>query len=117
MIRHCDGTDPNLVRLIKTDDEPAPHVLTKVPCDCGLTFNDVERLVIHPHAEIGPKPDLDQISTITHEPLTGLCLTRTDSGTPELRIVHICSRYHEHLTWKVPQPDHRCDCGFTWTDQ
>lgn len=47
MIRHCDGTDPNLIR---PDD-----ILTStyVPCACGLKFDDVDRSVVHPHTEFG----------------------------------------------------------------
>jgi hypothetical protein len=36
MMRKCDGTDPNLLR----DGQP---------CDCGLAFDDVTRMVIYPH--------------------------------------------------------------------
>jgi hypothetical protein len=46
MIRTCDGTDPNLL-----DDS-----VTARPCACGLTFDDVERSVIHPHVYI-PTPE------------------------------------------------------------
>ena len=42
MIRHCDGTDPNLIRETETG---------YVPCDCGLTFDDVNHLVIFPRRE------------------------------------------------------------------
>lgn len=40
VIRHCDGTDPNLL----TDDGR--------PCACGQTFDDVERSTIHPHHSV-----------------------------------------------------------------
>lgn len=40
MMRTCDGTDPNLVGW------------NGAPCDCGLTFDDVELVVIYPHARI-----------------------------------------------------------------
>jgi hypothetical protein len=40
MQRTCDGTDPNLIG----EDGQA--------CNCGLTFDDVGRLVIYPHTEI-----------------------------------------------------------------
>lgn len=39
-MRHCDGTDPNLVDLYGN------------PCSCGLTFDDVDHLVLYPHARI-----------------------------------------------------------------
>lgn len=42
MMRRCDGTDPNLGR--------PGH-----PCDCGLTFDDVERSVIYPHDPVGAR--------------------------------------------------------------
>lgn len=58
MIRHCDGTDPNLIR-----DEPPwdpsqppgvrdPDVHSERPCDCGLTFDDVDHMVIYPHPAV-----------------------------------------------------------------
>jgi hypothetical protein len=58
MIRHCTGTDPNLIR----DGEP---------CDCGRTFDDVERLVIYPHTRIPSATEkaaiLDLLSTVPVE--------------------------------------------------
>jgi hypothetical protein len=46
MLRHCDGTDPNLQkRMVSDNDESIEYV----PCDCGLTFDDVNHLVIYPH--------------------------------------------------------------------
>lgn len=41
MRRHCDGTDPN---LLQADG--------RTPCACGLTFDDVEMTVIHPHTPV-----------------------------------------------------------------
>lgn len=46
MIRHCDGNDPNLVK--PDPDDPQRYI----PCDCGLTFDDVEHRVIYPHEQI-----------------------------------------------------------------
>lgn len=40
MIRHCDGTDPNLI------DGPTT---ASGPCVCGLTFDDVARSAVYPH--------------------------------------------------------------------
>lgn len=139
MIRHCDGTDPNLIRHLQRDSETPQINYISVPCDCGMTFDDVKHFVIYPHAEIPAKPTPEQIAaalseffptttaalselppptrTIIHEPRTGLCLARTDNGTEDLRVTHVCTRFHEHLSWKVPQPEHRCRCAFTWTDQ
>lgn len=47
MIRHCDGKDPYLVRSVDSDD-----LYTYVPCDCGLTFDDVKRMVVYPHEKV-----------------------------------------------------------------
>jgi hypothetical protein len=40
MIRHCDGTDPNLVGQ------------DGYPCECGEEFDDVDHLVLFPHMRI-----------------------------------------------------------------
>lgn len=37
MQRTCDGTDPNLLDIVGD------------PCNCGMTFDDVDRTVIYPH--------------------------------------------------------------------
>lgn len=39
--RHCDGSDPNLVR-----QNPNGRW---VPCNCGLIFNDEQYMVTYPH--------------------------------------------------------------------
>lgn len=49
MQRHCDGTDPNLTRPVREGEEPEGPWPDSRPCDCGLVFNDVYRLVIYPH--------------------------------------------------------------------
>lgn len=49
MIRTCDGTDPNLVNS------------QGKPCDCGLTFDDVELMVIHPHMAILSRAEKDDL--------------------------------------------------------
>lgn len=41
MRRECDGKDPNLL------DKPGGG-----PCNCGLTFDDVDYSVIYPHPRI-----------------------------------------------------------------
>jgi hypothetical protein len=48
MIRTCDGTDPNLLDS---------GLRTAGPCACGLTFDDVDRSVIHPHVFIPTADD------------------------------------------------------------
>lgn len=48
MIRRCDGTDPNLIRVNDQGE--------RKPCDCGLVFDDVDRMVIYPHAPVGGDP-------------------------------------------------------------
>lgn len=40
MMRHCDGTDPTLVRMTGG---------TGKPCRCGLTFDDCDQRVTWPH--------------------------------------------------------------------
>lgn len=58
MIRHCDGTDPNLVMLWdskrgeRVDPREAHGMLRQRRCDCGLTFDDVARMVVWPHMEV-----------------------------------------------------------------
>lgn len=49
MMRHCDGKDPNLVRKVG-DDWFVDGAY--VPCDCGLSFDDVDRSVVHPHVSV-----------------------------------------------------------------
>jgi hypothetical protein len=52
MMRTCDGNDPNLVKYVPGDKEDVA-----VPCDCGLTFDDVYHMVIYPHVKFaGPPP-------------------------------------------------------------
>lgn len=50
MIRHCDGTDPNLIMVV--EDEEHPTMERRVPCKCGLTFDDVKRMTIFPHHNV-----------------------------------------------------------------
>jgi hypothetical protein len=49
MIRYCDGNDPNLVRVSEDWDENQCVGVKYEPCACGLTFDDVNHLVIYPH--------------------------------------------------------------------
>lgn len=58
MIRHCDGTDVNVTREVYYN-EVGERLVTpwrtrdpatvNIACDCGATFDDVERMVIYPH--------------------------------------------------------------------
>lgn len=58
MIRTCDGTDVNLKREEVTRTTRAgQECMEWVPCDCGLSFDDVERLVIYPHHFIPNRED------------------------------------------------------------
>lgn len=41
MMRHCDGDDPNLVRRLPDG--------VYVPCDCDLSFDDIDHSVVYPH--------------------------------------------------------------------
>ena len=65
MIRHCDGTDPNLTRDIGNpprevgtytispwNDSARPGQLI-INCQCGRSFDDVDRSVIYPHDSLG----------------------------------------------------------------
>lgn len=50
MIRTCDGTDENLKREEVTRTSRAGQETVEwISCDCGLSFDDVERLVVYPH--------------------------------------------------------------------
>lgn len=49
MIRRCDGSDPNLTRDVREGERPSGPWPGSVPCDCGLVFDDVERMVTYPH--------------------------------------------------------------------
>lgn len=50
MIRMCDGKDPNLLKPDEHDDtQPWAGY---VPCDCGLVFDDEDRMTIYPHQEV-----------------------------------------------------------------
>jgi hypothetical protein len=51
MIRHCDGTDPTLVKE-KSDVNMWDCSGGYEPCDCGLTFDDVERMTVYPHERV-----------------------------------------------------------------
>ena len=55
MIRRCNGTDPNLLGMGG-----------KVPCGCGLEFDDVEREVIYPHRLIhgGRRPGTSRLRLV-----------------------------------------------------
>lgn len=56
MIRRCDGSDPNLTARDGSGF-----------CACGLTFDDVERMVIWPHYQIGPKLTLAELIALARE--------------------------------------------------
>jgi hypothetical protein len=70
MLRRCDGTDPNLLRLDPATCPACSSMSLRrrelvscglpcdaawhdspayVPCDCGQVFNDVNTIVIYPH--------------------------------------------------------------------
>jgi len=61
MMRHCDGTDQNLTRLVPETEAAGllvsywnsipsgPPGYVTVACNCGLTFDDEQRLVTWPH--------------------------------------------------------------------
>lgn len=51
MLRHCDGTDPNLIRKVRKGETPVGPWPDSVPCDCGAEFNDDNHLVVYPHQE------------------------------------------------------------------
>ena len=127
MMRHCDGNDPNLLTWSDRTLTGVP-MPTRVPCSCGLTFDDVERLTIFPHLPIGPKPTPEQVdrilaelatapgvspaTVIRHAPHPSLCLEEvtTAVGIQAQPILHVCTRYADH----VPDRKHICSCQFTW---
>lgn len=49
MMRHCDGSDPNL------------RDRGNNPCTCGQIFDDVSQSVIYPHASILSREEKDAI--------------------------------------------------------
>lgn len=64
-IRRCDGTDPNLTRQVPEEefdqDTMTLNMLWKVialpghvivNCQCGRVFDDVDRVVTHPHQPV-----------------------------------------------------------------
>jgi hypothetical protein len=53
MWRHCDGTDPNLIRKVYPDVTDLPtYRVAYEPCACGLMFDDVQRSTVWPHDRI-----------------------------------------------------------------
>lgn len=67
--RRCDGTDPNLTRQVPgiVFDEAVMTLARNwaftatdgnvvIQCQCGLVFDDVDRLAIYPHEFIGQQP-------------------------------------------------------------
>jgi hypothetical protein len=83
MIRHCDGTDPN---LLTTPCGP--------PCACGRRFDDEYRSVVFPHRPLPPPMttgQLDALHTIRQvverqtadaNRLRDLCKTANKMGVP-----------------------------------
>jgi len=66
MYRTCVGEDPNLVRVILKSEltpdmklspwQDLAHVdEVSIFCNCGTTFDDVERFVIYPHHLLPPE--------------------------------------------------------------
>jgi len=125
MIRHCDGTDPNLITW-SAETLTRESASVRVPCACGLTFDDVSREVVYPHKVIGPKPTIAEVeqmaafladtpgpTIIRHDrvarPTCDQETTVTDVGVV---IVHICVRFAEHCDHSYSQ--HICQCNFTW---
>jgi hypothetical protein len=50
MMRHCDGTDRNLMRERKDGEDPGECIWPgMVACDCGRVFDDVWHSTIYPH--------------------------------------------------------------------
>lgn len=61
MMRHCDGTDPYLIRPDRSAEADCPHTdendadcICTAPikwraCDCGKRFDDVNTTVTYPH--------------------------------------------------------------------
>jgi len=72
-MRLCDGSDPNLTREIPASAYnevtetispnwdralATPGVTRIICCNCGLQFDDEDRMVVYPHQFNGPKPVL-----------------------------------------------------------
>lgn len=55
MIRRCDGSDPHLISR-----HGSGH------CSCGLTFDDVERMVIWPHNQVRPRLTVSEIEWLVY---------------------------------------------------
>lgn len=71
MIRTCDGNDANLKRQIVTKvAHSGQEVVQWVPCDCGTTFDDVERLVIYPHYYIPTREDKEDLRVAVQNMVT-----------------------------------------------
>lgn len=57
MIRHCDGTDPNLRMRVFVDpvtgekSTKTDAISVERPCDCGGTFDDINHMTYYPHTQ------------------------------------------------------------------
>jgi hypothetical protein len=64
MFRYCDGTDPNLTRDVREDEESEGSWPDSVPCNCGRKFDDIYHSTIYPHVRIQPQltdGDVDEL--------------------------------------------------------
>jgi len=81
MIRTCDGTDANLKRELVTNTSPAGQEKVEwVSCDCGLAFDDVERLVVYPHHFIPNREDKAALVAAIDQ------MVKDDKSAEEIRI-------------------------------
>lgn len=68
MIRTCTGDDPTLSRYPHNDKGECPKhnpngscSCKPSPCNCGMTFEDDNHMVIYPHAEIPTREERDAL--------------------------------------------------------
>lgn len=68
MIRTCDGTDKNLLQeQVDRVAASGTESMHWVPCDCGLVFDDVERLVVYPHHFIPSREDKAELLALVDQ--------------------------------------------------
>jgi hypothetical protein len=85
MQRHCDGTDPNLIRPDGT------------PCDCGASFDDIDWTVIYPHQRIPSQAEKQVIVDRLITDLTAAGFFEADPDSPDgLRV----AEFFDPIEWQ-----------------
>jgi hypothetical protein len=80
MMRHCDGTDPNLTRQVPYEDFDGEAMVINttwkmiaqpghivINCQCGRYFDDATCTVLYPHALLPPKLTGEQLQALHNE--------------------------------------------------